>query len=72
MPIRRLLDQHTFSPEEVEVLVAAYESALAKLKLIDRSDPATALVAKTIILLARRGLRDADRLSDLAVQSLTK
>jgi hypothetical protein len=42
------------------------------LRLVDRDDPATTLVARTIIDLAKRGERDPARLRDAAVASLSK
>lgn len=69
MTIRVLLQQHdhAFGPEEVDILVAAYEGALAQLQLIAREDPATLLVAKRIIDLAKDGERDPIRLREGAI-----
>ena len=41
-------------------------------ELSDRADPATELVARTIIELAERGERDPARLRDQVVRSLSK
>jgi hypothetical protein len=70
VPIRPLLRDEHFTPEDVTVLVAAFEDALHKLKLVDRADPAVTLVAKRIIELARKGDRDADLLRDAVLKSL--
>lgn len=64
MPIRQLLDSSAFNPEEVVLLCNVFEDMLRALKLVDRSDPATSLIAKKIIELARRGERDPARLCD--------
>jgi hypothetical protein len=64
MPIRQLLDSSAFNPEEVALLCDVFEDMLRTLKLVDRSDPATSLIAKKIIELARRGERDRVRLCD--------
>jgi hypothetical protein len=56
----------SFGPEDVAKVVAGFESALTKLDLKDRSDPATSLVAKLIIQLAKDGERDPNRLADRA------
>jgi hypothetical protein len=61
MPIRQLLDSNAFNPEEVTMLRAVFEDTLRALKLVDRSDPVTLLIAKKIIGLARRGERDPAR-----------
>ena len=46
MPIRRLLDSNAFNPEEVTILRDVFEDTLRALKLTDRSDPVTSLIAK--------------------------
>jgi hypothetical protein len=73
MPIRLLLEHdHSFGPDEIAKLVAAFEEALAALDLERREDPATMLVAKTIIEAAKQGERDPKRLRDRAVEVLSK
>lgn len=72
MPIRRLLDNHAFGPDEIKVLTAAFDDALRKLRLADRADPATEVVAKKILELAQRGERDPLRLSEGAIQALSR
>jgi hypothetical protein len=73
MPIRLLLqNNYSFEPDEIANLVAAFEDALAALGLVRREDPATLLVAKTIFEAAKQGERDAKRLRDLAVKTLSK
>jgi hypothetical protein len=68
VPIYRLLKGHVFGPDEIEVLSTAFEGALVELQLVDRTDPATELVAKRIIDLAQRGERDPVRLREAAVK----
>ena len=63
MPIHRLLKNHAFGPDEITVLTSAFEDALRRLRLADRADPATEVVAKKIIELAQQGERDPTRLS---------
>jgi hypothetical protein len=58
----------SFGPEDVAKLVAGFESALIKLDLKDRNDPATNLVAKLIIQFAKDGERDPNRLADRATR----
>lgn len=70
MPLQRLLIENAFGPEETALLSTAYEGALRSLGLKDRTDPATEMVAQKIIQLAREGIRDPDRLQQMAVQSL--
>jgi len=51
-------------------LSAAFEAALSKLGLVDRTDPRTMAVAKLSINLAKEGERDPDRLCERALKSL--
>jgi hypothetical protein len=71
MPIHRLLREHAFGPEEIRVLASAFERALRTLRLVDRTDPATEIVAKKIIELAQQGERDPERLCQRAVRSIS-
>jgi hypothetical protein len=57
-------------PEEIAVLTEAYEQTLKKLDLVDRSDPITQIVAKKIIEISQRGVRDPEQLSSLALKEL--
>jgi hypothetical protein len=52
------------------VLTDAYERTLQKLSLVDRNDPLTELIAKKVIELGQRGVRDAGQLSGLAIKEL--
>ena len=62
MPIRFPLEHdHAFTPEDVKVLVDAFEDTLRALKLVDWEDPMTMAVAKIIIELAKDGERDPTR-----------
>jgi len=64
MPIHRLLQNHAFGPEEIAVMVTAFEDALRELRLVDRADPAVEIVAKKIIEFAQRGERNPKRLRE--------
>jgi hypothetical protein len=72
MPIYRLLQNHAFGPDEISVLTTAFEEALQTLRLVDRADPATEMVARKIIELAQQGERDPVRLRERAVKSLSE
>jgi hypothetical protein len=58
VPIGPLLLNSRFTPEEVTVLLGVFEEAIQDLGLVDRTDPAVALVAKRVIELARKGERN--------------
>ena len=71
MPIHLFLEHdHSFGPEDIAKMSAAFEAALGKLGLVDRSDPAMHEVAKLIIEFAKQGQRDPKRLCALALQRL--
>ena len=73
MPIRPFLDRDdAFGPEDIAPMSAAFEAALGKLGLVDRSDPATTAVVKLIIEFAKAGLRDPEQLCALALQQLSR
>lgn len=57
-------------PAEIAVLTDAYEATLKRLRLVDRSDPITDLIAKKIIEVGRRGVRDPEQISALASKEL--
>ena len=61
-----------FGPEDIAGLATAFEAALAKLGLVDRSDPTTLTLAKLIIELAKAGEREPERLCDSALKRLSK
>jgi hypothetical protein len=67
MPIRPLLQDGVFSPEDVTALTTAFEDVLRSLGLVDRNDPAVLMVAKRIIELARHGERDPTRLCNYVI-----
>jgi hypothetical protein len=53
---------HAFSPEDVKVIVQAFEHILSALQLRNREDPLTTRVAICILELAKAGERDPERL----------
>jgi hypothetical protein len=73
MPILRLLEEHHgFGPNEIRVVSAAFEDTLRELRLVDRTDPLTEMVAKMIIELAQQGILDPAELCRRAVESISK
>ena len=72
MAMYRLLKNHGFGPDEIKVLTTAYEEVLRTLRLQNRTDPATEMIAKKILELAQCGERDPIRLREHAIRSLSK
>ena len=66
MAIHRLLDGFAFGPEEIQYVVKAYDA----LGLANRDDPATRLLAKKIIEIARTGERDPMKIRRRAIEKL--
>jgi len=70
MAIYRLLQEAAFSPEDISRMTAAYEAALRLLRLTDRTDPVTEIVAKKIIEVTRNGEHDPPRICARALKEL--
>ena len=72
MPVHAPVAQdHAFTPEDVKVLIDAFEDTLRALKLAHREDALTTMVAKSIIELAKQGERDPAQLRDFALKVVT-
>jgi len=71
MPIYRFLQNQAFGPDQITLMTTAFEDALSKLQVVDRTDPAAESLAKRILELAQQGERDPIRLRDRALQSLS-
>ena len=69
MPIRPLLRDGAFSPEDITALAAAFEDTLLALGVRDRQHPTVILVAKRVIELARQGERNPALLRDAVLKS---
>ena len=70
MPIYPLLQKSAFDPELCRVLGIAFERCLVQLGIVDRSAPLTVMIAKKIIELGQRGVRDPDSLCELTAKEL--
>ena len=67
--IYRLLQNSILTPDEISRVTAAYEQALHTL-CVDRDDPLTEMIAKTIIKIAQIGVHEPAQLSALAIKQL--
>jgi hypothetical protein len=70
MTIHRILQNTPFGPEDIEILVSAYEQTLRELGLKDRSDPLTEIVAKKVIEIRQTGIRDPAQIFQLTIKEL--
>ncbi|WP_027571089.1 hypothetical protein [Bradyrhizobium sp. WSM1743] len=64
------LQTHGMPPKEIACITKAYEQTLRSLCVKDRDDPLTELVAKTIIKIAQKGLKDPAQISAQAITEL--
>jgi len=67
VPIRPLLKNHAFGPDEIRVLTTAFEDTLRTLRLANGGDPVTEIIARKIIELAQQGERDPVQLRERAI-----
>jgi hypothetical protein len=70
MAIYRYLGEAAFDEADTTRLSVAYEAALDLLRLVDRHDPVTELVAAKIIEVFRTGERDPAKLCARALTEL--
>ena len=70
MAIYRLIANGSFGPEVIEAMIAAYESSLVDLGMIDRNDPLTELIAKSIVNVTATGERDPRKIKERALNAL--
>jgi len=73
MPIRSLLSETSFNPQQTEMIAKAFDDAWARVKGDDDADPAMAslvrtALAKRIIEAAHRPDMDARKLRDDAIE----
>jgi hypothetical protein len=69
--IYRLLQTSAFEPADVERISSAYEQALIELRLVDRNDPLTEILAKLIVEVAQTGEKDSETICARALHQLT-
>jgi hypothetical protein len=70
MAIYRLLQHSAFMPEDIVLIGAAYEDCLRILKLANRSDPFTEIIAKAVFEIAQTGVRDPIQIRELALKQI--
>jgi hypothetical protein len=70
MAIYRLIANGSFGPDEIKVMTAAYEDALLDLRVANRDDPITELIAKAIVNVTATGERDPILVKERAINAL--
>jgi hypothetical protein len=70
MAIYKLIANGAFGQLEIEVMSAAYESALVNLGIANRDDPITELIAKAIVNVVATGERNPELIEQRAINAL--
>ena len=70
MAIYKLIANGSFGPDEIEIMKSAYEAALIEVGVIDRDDPITELIAKSIVIVTATGERDPKEVMERALNAL--
>jgi hypothetical protein len=70
MIVDRLLRDYPLEPKISSRIMTAYAQALHTLCVKDRDDPLTEMIAKTIIKVARTGIKDPAEISAQAIKEL--
>lgn len=66
--INRLLQDSAFEPEQIDRIAAAYIQVLHALRLTNRIDPLTEIVAERIFGIAQTGEVDTARITELTLK----
>jgi hypothetical protein len=69
--LSRFLGGAAFGPDEIAIMVAAYDAGLKQINVSGQSDPGAETLAQTIVMLAKRGERDPNRLRQRAMEIMS-
>ena len=70
MAIYKLIASGSYGPDDINAMTAAYESALVEIGLVDRDDPLTEMLAKSILTVTPTGERDPEKIKERALHAL--
>jgi len=70
MAIYRLIGAGHFGPDEIAAMTKAYEAALTDLRLVDRYNPLTELIARSILIVTGTGERNPEIIKGRALTAL--
>jgi hypothetical protein len=70
MAIRRLIAAGSYGPDEARAMTEAFDIALIVLRLSDRDDPITELLAKSIAAIVASGERKPGLIANKAIDAL--
>ena len=69
--LTRFLEDAAFGPDEIAIMVAAYEVGLTQINASGHNDPTAETLAQTIVMLAKQGERDPVRLEQRAIEIIS-
>ena len=69
--LTRFLEDAAFGPDEIAIMVAAYEVGLTQINANGHNDPTAETFAQTIVMLAKQGERDPVRLEQRAIEIMS-
>ena len=69
--LTRLLEDTAFGPDEIAIMVMAYEMGLTQINASGHNDPTAETLAQTIVMLAKQGERDPVRLEQRAIEIMS-
>ena len=69
--LTRFLEDAAFGPDEIAIMVAAYEVGLTQMNAGGHNDPTAETLAQTIVMLAKQGERDPVRLEQRAIEIIS-
>ena len=70
MAIRRLIAAGSYTPDEIRSMTEAFDIALIVLRLRDKDDPITELLARSIAAIVATGERMPGAIVDRAIEEL--
>jgi hypothetical protein len=70
MAIYKLIANGSFGPDEIKVMSEAYEGALIDLGILNRDDPITELIAKSIVNVTATCERNPKEVMERALNAL--
>ena len=69
--LSRFLGGAAFGPDEIAIMAGAYEAGLKQISVSSQNDPDAETLAQTIVMLAKRGERDPNRLRQRALEIMS-
>jgi hypothetical protein len=70
MAIYKFIANNSFGPDEIKVMSEAYEGSLIDVGILNREDPITELIAKSIVNVTATGERDPKKVMERALNAL--